>query len=222
MRNRRKERGGSVLEFALVGLTLGPLIFGTATMGLNMVKVQETTQLSREAGEMFARGLDMSQPGNQTILANIGAPLGLSTDGTGSAEIILSAITYVDVQTCAAAGAVDANGNPSGCTNYQKWVFAQRLIIGNASIRNSNLGSPLTSGPTGVTIDPTTGEIPVSDYATKSGAVATFSSINPYANVGGKISGLPTGQYIYIAEGAANTFAMSPYGGSSTYSFGMF
>src|SRR5690348_16384742 len=110
--NRNTERGGSVLEFTVVSLTLVPLLLGSATLGVNMIRVQQTTQLAREAGEMFARGMDLSQPGNQTILANVGSTVGLSTTaGSGSAEVILSALTYVDKPTCAAAGAVDAQGN---------------------------------------------------------------------------------------------------------------
>jgi hypothetical protein len=50
--------------------------------------------------------------------------------------------------------------------------------------------------------------------------VATFSSINPYSNVGGNASGLPSGQFLYIAEAAATTFTMSPFTGTgATYSF---
>jgi hypothetical protein len=85
---------------------------------------------------------DFSQPGNQTILANIGSTVGLSTtSGAGSADVILSALTYVDTTACAAAGAVDSSGNPSGCTNYGSWVFTQRLVIGNSSVRTSKAGN---------------------------------------------------------------------------------
>jgi hypothetical protein len=137
--------------------------------------------------------------------------------------VILSALTYVDKAACAAAGAVDSNGNPSGCTNFGKWVFTQRLQIGNNSVRTSNIGSPLTSGPTGVTVDATTGKISVSDYVTKAGAVATFSSINPYAVVNGNVSGLPSGEVLYVAEAAATAFSMPPFiGPNATYSYGLF
>jgi hypothetical protein len=218
---RQKERGGSVLEFALVSLTLVPLMLGTGVLGVNMIKVIQTEQVAHEAGRMFAEGLDMSQPGNQTVVATIGSDIGLSTTaGQGNAEVILSALTYVDKAACASAGMVDLNGNPtSGCTNYGQWVFTIRLNIGNSSIRSSSLGSPLVGGPTGVTIN-SDGTISLPDYVTKSGAVATFSSINPYSNVGGNASGLPSGQFLYIAEAAATTFTMSPFTGTgATYSF---
>jgi hypothetical protein len=221
MQKRKNERGGSVIEFALVAVTLLPLILGTGVMGVNMIKVLQTEQVAHEAGRMFGQGLDMSQPGNQTIVATVGTDLGLSTTaGQGNAEVILSALTYVDKATCASAGMVDALGNPTGgCTNYGQWVFTIRLTIGNTSLRSSTLGSPLVGGPTGVTIK-SDGTISMSDYVTKSGDVAQFSSINPYASAGGNVTGLPSGQFLYIAEAAAQTFTMSPYNGiGSTYSF---
>lgn len=85
------------------------------------------------------------------------------------------------------------------------------------------MGSPLTSGPTGVTVDATTGKISISDYCTKAGAVATFSAINPYAKVNNVVSGLPSGQVLYIAEAGAQAWKVAPFvGNASTYSFGLF
>jgi len=220
---RQNQRGGSALEFALVAITLVPMILGTSVFGINMIKIEQTEQVSHEAGRLFAAGVDLSQPGNQTLLTTIGNDVGLSTTSSQSnAVLILSALTYVDVATCAAAGHVDSNGNPSGCTNYGQWVFTIRLTIGNPSIRSSSLGSPLTGGPTGVTVN-SDGTIPLDQYVTEAGAVATFSSINPYSNVGGNASGLPSGQFLYIAEAAANTFQMAPFTNlGSTYAFGIF
>ena len=217
-------RGAACIEFAFITMALIPLLLGTGAAGINMILTLQTIQVARDAGHMYARGLDFSQPGNKTILANLGTTLGLSTTaGSGSALVILSALTYVDKAACAAAGAVDSNGNPSGCTNFGKWVFTQRLQIGNTSVRTSNIGSPLTSGPTGVTVDATTGKISVSDYVTKAGAVATFSSINPYAVVNGNVSGLPSGEVLYVAETAATAFSMPPFiGPNATYSYGLF
>ena len=221
---RRGFRGSACIEFAFIVMVLVPMLLGTGAAGINMILTLQTIQVARDAGHMYARGLDFSQPGNKTILASLGTTLGLSTTaGSGSALVILSALTYVDKAACAAAGAVDSNGNPSGCTNFGKWVFTQRLQIGNTSVRTSNIGSPLTSGPTGVTVDATTGRISISDYVTKSGAVATFNSINPYSSVNGNVSGLPSGQMLYVAEAAATGFSMPPFvGPKATYSYGLF
>ena len=224
MRNKSL-RGVAVVEFAFVVLVLVPMLLGTAVVGVNMVRSLQTIQLGRDAGHMYARGVDFSQIGNKTILATIGSGVGLSTtSGSGNAEVILSAITYIDKAMCLSDGLpVDAGGNPIGCTNLGKWVFTQRLVIGQPSIHASNFGSPLVGGTTGVTVDATTGAISLDDQVKKTGDVATFSGVNPYSNVAGVISGLPSGQLLYIAEAAARGFSMPPFMPNAVhYSFNMF
>ena len=224
MRNRRL-RGVAIVEFSFVMLVLVPLLLGTTAVGVNMVRSLQTIQLGRDAGHMYARGVDFSQIGNKTILATIGGGVGLSTtNGSGNAVVILSSIAYVDKATCLSDGlTVDAGGNPIGCTNLGKWVFTQRLVIGKSSIHASNFGSPVVGGSTGVTLNATTGEISLDDQVKKTGDVATFSGINPYANVSGVISGLPSGQEIFIAEAAAEGFSMPPFMPNAIhYSFNMF
>ena len=222
---RTDTRGVSTIEFAFSLLVLVPLLLGTGVIGINMIRTQQVIQLARDAGHMYARGLDLYQPGNQTILGNVGADLGLSTTaGQGNAVVMLSALTYVDRNACAAVGAVDAGGDPTAdCTNFGKWVFTQRIVIGKSSLRASNFGSPLTSGPTGVTVDPSTGLISKADSVTKAGAVATFSGVNPDSVVDGNAQGLPSGQTLYLAEAAATGFNMPPFvSNASPYSFAFF
>ena len=220
---KHKSRGVAILEFSLISLVLVPLMLGTMSIGLNMIRSLQTVQLARDAGHMYARGVDFSLPGNKTILTTIGADLGLTTSATTSkALVVLSQVTYVDKATCAAAGKVDASGNPLGCTNYTKWVFTQRIAVGKTSMRTSNFGSPITTGPSPVVVD-SSGNIALSYQATNPGDVATFTGINPYANVNGTVSGLPSRQVIYIAEAATTGMKMAPYSPSSVmYSFNMF
>lgn len=218
MRKKRNSQGGaSVIEFAFITFTLVPLLIGAGIVGVNLVKTLQTEQLARDAGHMFARGVDFSSTGNQQILANIGSNLNMSaTAGSGNAVVILSALTYVDTNACATGGAVNGSGQPSGCTNLGKWVFKQRLVVGNSGIRSSNLGSPA-----GVTLS-SNGSIAASQYVTVAGDVASFSSINPYSDVNGVISGLPSGQIVYIAEASASGYSVPPYGVGATYAFGLF
>ena len=224
MRNRNL-RGVAIVEFSFVMLVLIPMLLGSTVVGVNMVRSLQTVQLGRDAGHMYARGVDFSQAGNKTILASIGSGVSLSaTSGSGNAVVILSTVTYIDKAMCLSDGlAVDINGNPIGCTNLGKWVFTQRLVIGQSSIHGSNFGSPLVGGSTGVTLDPTTGAISLDDQVKKSGDVATFSGINPYASTAGVVSGLPSGQVIYIAEASAKGFNMAPIMPNAVhYSFDMF
>jgi hypothetical protein len=222
MMNRRHDRGVAVVEFSLIMVTLVPLMLGISVVGIDMIRMLETGHLARDSGYLFASGLDVSQPGNQTLLTNIGSPLGLTTSSGSSAELIFSALTYVDTAACADAGAVNSGGQPSGCTNYGQWVFAQRLIVGNSSLKNSSIGSPLTSGPTGVTLA-ANGDITLPQYVLLAGAVATFNSINPYSDVNGTISGLPSGQYLYVVEAVSSAFTLPPFITTPTiYAYGIF
>ena len=221
-----RTRGVSIMEFAFIMLVLIPLLLGTTEIGLNMITTLQTVQLARDAGHMFARGVDFTQPGNLQILAALGAGVGMSTStgaNTGNSQVILSQLRYVDTATCNSDGLPnDTSGNPIGCTNWKKWVFAERIVIGNTSMRASTFGSPLASGPNTVTIA-TNGSISLSQQCTNAGDVATFNGVNPYSNVNNTVTGLPSGQFLYIAEAEAIGFKMNPYDSNPmTYSFGIF
>jgi hypothetical protein len=220
--SRKTLRGNAFIEFTFELMVLVPLLLGTLGIGLNMIRTLQTVQLARDVGHMYARNIDFSLVGNKTILANIGQDLGLkiTSPASGTAVIILSALTYVDPATCAAGGAVNAAGAPSGCTNLGSWVFTQRLVLGNSSVRDSNFGSP-----TGVTLDPATGSISPSDYVTVPGAVvSSFNAINPYhVAIDGAVSGLPSGQVIYISEAASLGYSIAGVTpNAKAYSFSFF
>jgi hypothetical protein len=222
--NHKSRQGVSIVEFCFAMLVLMPLLLGTIGIGLNLVLDLQTIELARDAGHMYARGADFSEPGYQTLLASLGANVGLSTTaGSGGAEVILSQVMYVDAGICASAGKVDGNGNPSGCTNYQQWVFTERIVIGKSSLKSSIFGSPVTTGHSPVTVAGD-GSISLNDQTTNGGDVATFSvGINPYKNVAGVVSGLPSGQTIYISEAAVQGYSMPPIISSPLlYSYNMF
>ena len=216
-----KRKGVAIVEFSFSMLVMIPLLLGTIGFGLRLLQQMQTIQLARDAGRMYARpGMDMSLPGNQTILATVGADLGLKTDGTGKAVLILTTVTYIDKGMCPQH---DVSGNPINCPNYKSWVFTQRLTIGNSSIRTSNLGSPLTTGPSPVTVNPTTGMISVTDQINNPGDVANFASGNPFVSTPGTLDTLPSGQVLYVTEVAAQGFAMLPFAtGGMMYAFNVF
>lgn len=224
MVRRKRSGGGSVIEFIFICLVLVPMFLGTGAVGVNLIRTLQTIQLARDLGHMYARGVDFSQGANQTIMYQLGTSLGLtSSSSTSTAVVILSNLIYVDSGQCLAVGAWNTGSNtPNGCTNYQQWVFTQRLEFGLTTLRTSNLGSPLTSGPTGVTVNATTGQISQSDYVLKAGAVANFSAINPYFSTSGN-QDLPSGQTLYVAEAGAQAWVMPPYFyNQSTYAFDFF
>jgi hypothetical protein len=221
---RHTQSGVAILEFSLISLVLVPMLLGTAGVGVNMIRSMQTIQLARDAGHMFARGADFSLAGNKSIVVTLGSDVGLSTSPTASkAVLILTTLIYIDAPMCASDGKVDSDGHPAGCTNYTKWVFARRIVVGNTSMRTSNFGSPIRNGPNPVTVDSTTGKVPLHDQVTNAGDVATFSGINPYAIVEGQVMGLPSGQVLYVSEAASKGIRMPPFVPNSTmYSYSVF
>jgi hypothetical protein len=201
---RKTQQGVASVEFALSSLVLVPLLLGSIGIGLCMHQQMETVQLARDAGHMYARDVDFGLTGNQQLLVTIAGALGLSTTaGSGSAVVILSQVRYVDVSACTLAGKVDIHGNPSGCSNYQHWVFAQRLVVGNSSVRASSLGTPNSL------IIGTDGAISITNQVTNTTDVAAITGFNPWNSTSD--TGLPSGQVIYVTEAAATGFSMPPY-----------
>lgn len=217
---RRHLRGSSYVEFAFAVLVLTPLLLGTTGVGLNLLLAYQTSQLSRDAGHMYARGIDFSQTGNQTILASLGSGVGLSgtsgisgTAGTGKAVAVFTTLTYVDDAACQKGGYANSSGvHLAICTNYGHWVFAQRVVVGNSNFKTTQYGSPITSNPptgtSSVTMD-SSGTVSTTDELTNINDQATFSAIKPYSSTTGY--GMPSGQLVYITEVAAYGFVMPPF-----------
>jgi len=201
------QRGVAYIEFALSSLVLLPLLFGVIGAGLNMHLQLQTVQLARDAGHMYAKNINFNLLGNQQVLAAIGGTLGLSTTaGQGNAVVILSMIRYVDQTACQQAGKW-----PNGCTNYGQWVVAQRIVIGNNTLRTSNFGSPASS-----IISSTDGTISIVNQVTASSAVATITGFNPWNST--TSTGVPSGQSVYAAEASAKGFHFYPFNeGTNTY-----
>jgi hypothetical protein len=229
---RQNLRGVAIVEFSFAMLVLVPLLLGTIGIGLNLVQHLQNVQLARDAGYMYARQMDFSQTANQTLIAGLGANVGLTTSAsTSTAVLILSQVAYVDSAMCKSDNKWNTTTNqPSGCTNYQQWVFAQRIVIGNSTVRSSNFGSPVTTGSNPVVIA-SSGNISLDTQVTNSGDVAdstssngvnTFAGINPYQTSNGNISGLPSGQVVYVAEAASQGFSMPPFTVPVRYSYNLF
>jgi len=222
-----RQRGASYIEFSFALLLLVPMLLGTVGLGLNLLLAYQTSQVARDAGHMYARATDFSLSGNQTILATLGSGIGLSatsgvtgTAGSGSAVVVFSTITYIDDAACVGGGYGSGGVHTSACKNYGDWVFQERIVVGNSSMKTSDYGSPLTTGPSPVTIA-SNGAISTTDQLTNPGDVATFSAMNPYNSSNG--TGVPSGQQLYITEVAAQGFNMPPFAKSPVqYAYNIF
>jgi hypothetical protein len=119
---RIREEGSSVLEFALISTFLFiPLLLVIATVGLSILESIHVVELNRDAGHMFARGVDFSQSANVNLLLELAGGLNI-TSNSGDGVIILSEI--------------DASSNGQA-------VCSRQLVVGNGSLHASDFATPL-------------------------------------------------------------------------------
>jgi len=219
---RSRLRGSSYIEFAFCVLLLVPLLLGATGIGMNLLLAYQASQVARDAGHMYARQTNnFALSGSQTILATLGSGIGLTATsgvcgsaGAGKAVLVFTTLTYIDDNACVLGGyTTNGTTHNSSCKNFDKWVFCQRIVVGDTNLMATNYGSPVTSGNGNgnplVSIN-SSGNISSTTQLTNPNDVATFNAINPYSSAGSG-SGLPSGQFIYIAEVAARGFTMPPF-----------
>jgi len=176
----KSKRGASAMEFALSMVFWVPMIMGVSVTGLNLIRALQVNQVCRDAGHMFAYGIDFSNNGNKDLLLRTATGLNITRTG-GTGVIILSRLLYIGASECTGAGLA---ANSIACPNIFKTVFTRRLTVGNVTTRASNYGTPIASI---VTSD---GTISTSNYLTKPSAVA----------VGFDLMAMTGGQILFMAE----------------------
>jgi hypothetical protein len=165
-RGRRKQRGNSLVEFALISVFIVPLMLGTVSVGMALGRSIQATQVSRDAGHMFVRQLDFSIPANQDIVVRLAYGMGMTRTG-GNGVVILSRIMFIGTAECAAGGLTVGQ-----CPNYNLPVFTQRIVIGNPSKRTSSFGTPASN------LLLSNGEITPANYLTQASArVQNFGTL---------------------------------------------
>ncbi len=181
-RRHRSERGTAVIEFAFCfALFWIPLFLGSIVIGFNLIRAVQVTQVCRDAGHMYAGGIDFSQTTYQNLLVSLGIGLNMTSTG-GNGVVILSTVTYIDSSACTAGG---YTADTTHCPNLNKDVFTRRIVVGNSSLHTSTLGTPNSAE-----MD-SSGNLSVSGYLTDTtNQVANFSSIIP----------LTSGQFAYVSE----------------------
>lgn len=184
-RGHRGERGNALLEFAVVSIVIIPLLFGTVGVGINLGHMNQAVEISRDAGHMYAKGVDFSQTTNQSILVNLATGTGFAASG-GNGVMIFSQISLIYTADCTAAGLTG-----SQCSNNNQYVFVNRIVVGNSGLRSSNYGTP-NSG-----IVNSSGNIAAADYLTNSSAVVTGTFSTDVTNAGLTLN---DGDVVYLSE----------------------
>lgn len=184
-RSRRPEAGNTMLEFALCSLVLVPVMLGVFTVGMNLARNLQVTHLVRNAGHMYVRSVDFSQPANQQLAVRLADGLrmnlagGYQPDPAGRGAVVLTQVVTPTQFDC------DAAGIPA-CANLGVPVIRHRIVIGNASLPGTVLGHPPAN------LIGSTGAIDIADYLNNTACRAQ--------NFGGFMT-LSAGEVAYIAEG---------------------
>jgi hypothetical protein len=157
----RLERGASAIEFAFSCLVLMPLLLGGLSVGFNLVRATQVAQFARDAGHLYAYGIDFTQSSAQQMLVKLATGLNFALSG-GTGEVILSTVLMVGPNDCTAGG---LQANTGSCPNLNQAVHTRWYKAGNTSLYNSTFGTPTTA-------DPTTGIISSSSFLRDSSARA--------------------------------------------------
>ncbi len=185
IKNRPFERGSAMVEFVLcMGLLFLPLFLGIITIGLSLVRANQVTEVCRDAGHMYAYGVDMSQTASQTLVTSqLARGLAMSNTG-GNGVLYLSTFTYIDASACTANG---LQGNADSCPNINQMVVVKRIAIGNTSVQSSAFAMPSPAS-----IITSSGNIGSGDYLTNTSCRApNFANVIPMT---------ASGQYAYVSE----------------------
>jgi hypothetical protein len=202
-RRRKSQHGIEAIEFGLLFVFLLPPFVWMFTNGMNFLRFNKSTDVSRSAALMYVKGLNFSFPGTQNIIARVASGLDLQVSasttangvGTGSGLIVFSTVQYIGPNTC------------NGCANLNKYVFLNRVYVGNTSlsISGSTVASAL-GNPNSSVWNSTTGAVSSSQTNTGAQVAPSFSSVwsTPVGD----------GQIAYVIE-----CFFKPQGGFGTGSF---
>lgn len=175
---RKRQRGTALIEFTLSWLILIPMFLGMVWAGISLGRGIQITQITRDAGHMYAKNIDFTVAANKDIVVRLALGTNM-TRTAGNGVVVLSQITKVFESDC-----TDAGISLASCTNLNQTVFLHRVTIGNTALTD---GQSRFGTPVGVQTDGS-----VTNYLTVTGARAT--DFSPLLN-------LEQGEIAYVAEG---------------------
>jgi Flp pilus assembly protein TadG len=184
---RGSQRGSTLVEFALCAIFLVPILAGTFTIGLALVKAIQVRMVCRNANVLVVRGINLAAADKQRLIVKAAAGLRMNIPGTwnpdpnGKGVIILSRVLRVGDSECLAAGLQPNAGN---CPNWGSYVITNRITFGNASQLTSTVGTPFSARDAN-------GDISLNDYVT--------DTANRASGFPG-ILALEMGSFVYISE----------------------
>jgi hypothetical protein len=136
--NRRRS-GVAIVEFSLAMVFLTPLLLGTFVFGFKLIRSIEMTQITRDLGHMYIRGVNFraANAGAVQNAQTLAAEYALTS--TGTSLVIFSEVRIATQADCDAANPSKV-GQP--CTNLNLPVFVEQVTLGNTSVGSSHFGTP--------------------------------------------------------------------------------
>jgi hypothetical protein len=209
------QKGQAMLEFSLVTISLAFLFAGAFTIGALLNKALQVSNVTRSAAVLMVTSvtnpkadLNLVLPQNQRILIREANGLGMASDAqydpspSGNGVIFLSKIILVGANECAAGVTPIPSGvppwNTSACPNYNSYVFAYYVAIGNNTRWTSNFGTPPAA-----TVQ--------SDGTISAVNIATDTSVQVPSATMTSIMTLAQSQYALISETYADVSSISVF-----------
>jgi hypothetical protein len=192
-RRKVRQKGHEFMELALMMGVMTPLFIGMFQVGIGLIRANQANQVTRDINSMYIKGLDFSLTANQDLAVRLSGGLNLirTPVNTGKGLLILSQITYIaDSATAPLCKAAIDSGQ--ACTNHGKFVFTNRIAIGNTSLPYSSIfGTP----PAAIM----NGDGSIYDYVTDSRAQLSTSGQAAMGNPRWQTA-LQEGQTVYVTE----------------------
>jgi TadE-like protein len=131
----RDRHGQAIVEFAIALPFLVMVSIGTFALGVVIDRHLTVTQLVRNAGNMYGRGVDFTLTQNKELLLKAADGMEMTVAG-GQGVIYLSTVILSQDG--------DNEGDP---------VVSERIVISNASLYDSAVAMPTTILPNGDVVD---------------------------------------------------------------------
>ncbi len=131
----KEETGSAVVEFAFCCLLLMPLLLGLIAIGFALIRELQVVQVCRDAGHMYAKGVDFStNPNNRNMLTNLAKELNLTDNSQSPGVIILTTVLHGGDVDCQAEGLA----SPCDLITNQIKIGDQTILSSYGTPKNAN------------------------------------------------------------------------------------
>ena len=189
-RSNKSRRGVAVMEFTFSLMFLIPLLTGILVFGFKLIRSLEMTQVTRDLGAMYLRGVDFRSTAAQQTAATLAASFDMTA--TGTSVVVLSKVKLVTTADCIAANAATPVVTGNNCVNLNKLIFTEQLKVGNSTAGSSAFGTPPVQASGCTPLGP--GTPCIYTVTIKDQGRNTQAQANNFAMT------LLAGEYAYVAE----------------------